>query len=480
MNNPANDSALLQRTFTGRRKILLDYETVDVSNIFEVLQKAINIHEKNRDEIDYLYKYYKGDQPILYKHKLYREEINHKVLSNHANEIVSFKDGYFIGEPVQYVSVGEVTDLDPLNTLNDWMRDCDKASVDQEIVNWFHICGTAYRITNSRKDPGREHKEAPFYTYCLDPRDTFVVYSSHVIGEPAIMCVKYRALEDGTFVYSCYTPREYFEIVGNFPKASIVKRETNYLFDLPIVEYPLNNARLGSFEICLTLLDALNALDSDRTDAVSQFVESIMLFHNVDVDDDVLRKVKELGALAYADVDPNRKGDVKYITAELNQTQTQTLANHLYDTILTICGMPNRNMNATSTSDTGASVVLRNGWSDAEARAKDTELMFRKSEKQFLRLVLKISNEIDPLGLSLTDIAVRFTRRSYENIATKANVLSALMGKIPPLTAYTASGMFVDPQAEYEEYRRWKAENAEEGNAVSKENATGTKEIQSE
>lgn len=34
--------------------------------------------------------------------------------------------------------------------------------------------------------------------------------------------------------------------------------------------------------------------------------------------------------------------------------------------------MPNRNGNA-STSDTGSAVIMRDGWSDAEARAKDSE-----------------------------------------------------------------------------------------------------------
>jgi hypothetical protein len=156
------------------------------------------------------------------------------------------------------------------------------------------------------------------------------------------------------------------------------------------------------------------------------------------------------------------KGDIRYITAELNQMQTQTLVDHMYNTVLTICGMPNRNMNATSTSDTGSSVMLRNGWSDAEARAKSTEVLFRKSEKQFLRLALRIIGDVEPIDLKMADIAIRFTRHNYENIATKANVLSTLIDKIPPATAYVASGMFVDPQAEYEEYKRWKEEQKKE------------------
>jgi len=459
-------------SFTGRKKILLDYETVNLDNIGEILQKALQVHDENRWHIDYLWKYYKGNQPALRRVKRFQEEINNKVIENRANEIVSFKDGYLLGEPIQYVSVGasDANLLAGLNLLNDWMRSCDKAVVDHDLVNWMHICGTAYRIVNPLKSE-REHEDAPFYTFCLDPRDTFVVYSSSIIGEPPILAVKYRATKDNDFIYSCYTPNIYYEIMGTAPDVKVLKTEFNPLGDFPIIEYPLNSARLGSFELCLSLLDAINEVASSRVDNVDQLISSIMLFHNVDIDDDVVRKVKELGALAYADRSEQMKGDVKYITPELNQTQTQTLVTHMYDTVLTICGMPNRNMNASSTSDTGASVVLRNGWSDAEARAKDEELMFKRSERKFLKNVLKIANEInDPLGIKQADIAIRFTRRNYENIATKANVLSVLLDKVPPRTAYIASGMFVDPEAEYEEYENWKAsQTAEEPAPVQEE-----------
>ena len=463
-NNPAENKGRCDySSFTGRKKILLDYETVTRDNINQILEEALPIHEGNRSKINYLWKYYKGDQPVLTRIKTYREEINNKVLENRANEIVSFKDGYLLGEPIQYVAVGKSENLDGLNRLNDWMRSCDKAVVDHDLVNWMHICGTAYRIVNPSKNAFRDEDEAPFYTFCLDPRDTFVVYSSSIIGEPPILAVKYRATKDNDFIYSCYTSDTYYEVRGRKPLYKIVREEFNPLRDLPIIEYPLNSARLGSFELCLSLLDAINEVASSRVDGVDQIISSIMLFHNVDIDDDVVRKVKELGALAYADRNEQMKGEVKYITPELNQTQTQTLVSHMYETVLTICGMPNRNMNATSTSDTGASVVLRNGWSDAEARAKDEELMFKRSERKFLQNVLRISNEVnDSLGLKQSDIAIRFTRRNYENIATKANVLSTLLDKVPPRTAYIASGMFVDPEAEYEEYENWKATQSKE------------------
>lgn len=460
-NNVPKYSSFGNGSFTGRTKILLDFDYVNSENIRDVLEKALQIHNLNRSRIEYLWNYYKGHQPVYSRIKEIREEINNKVCENRAFEIVSWKDGYFLEEPIQYVATGVDDNLDALNTLNEWMRDADKETADLELVNWLHICGVAYRITNSTKKE-RSEKEAPFYTYSLDPRDTFVVYSSRIVGNPPIMCCKYTATENGEAIYSCYTPTMYYELTGNGEVANaelnITKSEPNMLKALPIVEYIANPARLGVFETVLSLLDAINEVDSDRCDAVDQFVQSIMLFHNVDVDEETLKMVKELGALAYADINDNRKGEVKYITAELNQTQTQTLIDHMYQAVLQIVGMPSQGDGNSSDSSNNGAVTMKNGWQSAETRAKAMGRLFKKSEKQFLKLVMTIADDMEPLDLSLSQIDVYFPRRNYDNIATKANVLSTLIDKIPPHSAYVASNLFVDTEAEYKEYERWAAE----------------------
>lgn len=88
----------------GRKVIYSDATEVNEGNIANILQKAMVVHAANRADMEYLYRYYKGDQPILARVKDVRPEINNKIVENRANEIVSFKVGYLMGEPVQYVS----------------------------------------------------------------------------------------------------------------------------------------------------------------------------------------------------------------------------------------------------------------------------------------------------------------------------------------------------------------------------------------
>lgn len=455
------------RRLFGRRVIYTEVAGINEGNIIDVLQKAMFTHLQNQAEIHYLYRYYKGDQPILNRVKEIRPEINNMVVENRANEIVSFKTGYLVGEPVQYVSRGGEEDItSEVLTLNDYMLSEDKPFKDKELVDWMHICGTSYRMVLPDALADVEEDEAPFEIFTLDPRFAFVVYSVG-LGHKPMMGVRYVLKEDGTLVFSCWTESQYFEVWNTW---NVVRTE-DQIFGIPIVEYPANNARLGAFEIVIPLLDAINITESNRIDGVEQFVQALMLFHNVDISSDDFGKLKELGAIKYKDIDATLKAEITYLNSELNQTQTQTLVDSMYETVLTICGMPNRN-GGSSTSDTGSAVIMRDGWSAAEARAKDTEPVFKKSEREFLKLVLRICRDMGHLSLKLSALEIRFTRRNYENIAQKASVLVTMLGneKIAPELAFTHCGMFSDPQLAYRMSMDYMAEQEKKAVKIAAQN----------
>ncbi|MBS6062744.1 MAG: phage portal protein [Peptostreptococcaceae bacterium] len=450
MGNTIDKSKMpfVTRFMNGRRMIKNSATEITRNNVVSVLTEALNTHNLNESEIDYLYNYYRGKQPIIYRTKTVRPEICNKIVENRANEIVSFKVGYLCGEPIQYVSRNGGDDkVENINLLNEFMFSEDKACQDQEIVEWQMICGTAFRLVlpDSKIDIDKDEGEAPFEIYTLDPRNTFIVYSNE-IGNKPLMAVKYKVDElTNIRTYSIYTKDTYFLIEDD----RISGEQNHALGMIPIFEYPANNSRLGAFEIVLSLLDAINNVESNRLDGIEQIIQSFIKFVNCDITADDFKELKELGAIKVKSPD-GQKADVDIVKSELDQNQTQTTKEDLYNSILTICGMPNRN-GGSSTSDTGAAVVLRDGWSLAEARAKDSEHIFKKSEKKMLKLVLRICNEMSDLDLKLKDIDIRFTRRNYENIQSKSQVLISMLQepKIHPQLAFLHSGLFTDAESAY-------------------------------
>ena len=433
----------------GRRVITTDATEITNENIIKELDKAFGTHNLNRGEIEYLWNYYRGKQPILERKKTVRPEICNKIVENRANEIVSFKVGYLCGEPIQYVGRnGDESVSRAISELNEMMFSENKATQDKEVVEWQMICGTAYRLV--LPDSEGEEDDAPFEMFTLDPRDTFVVRSSEVGNKP-IFAVKYRVDSESNRICSVYSPNWYWKIKGD----KIIESKAHALGMIPIFEYPANNARLGAFEIVLPMLDAINTAASNRMDGVEQFIQAFVKFVNCDIDEEQFKALKDLGAIKVKSVD-GTNADVQIVTQELNQDQTQTLVDYLYQTVLTICGMPNRN-GGSSTSDTGAAVIMRDGWSLAESRAKDSELMFKQAEHEVLKLVLRIVRDTEGMSeeicnLKLKNISLQFTRRNYENVQSKSQVLVSMLqqNKIHPRLAFTSSGLFTDPESAYQ------------------------------
>lgn len=443
----------------GRRMITTDASTINDANVVEEIEKAMATHILNRREINYLWNYYCGKQPILRRTKKVRPEICNKIVENRANEIVSFKVGYLCGEPIQYICRNaDDTVSSAISILNEMMLSENKASQDKEVVEWQMICGTAYRLV--LPDEVADEDDAPFELFTLSPLDTFIV-RSHEVGNKPLLGVKYCTDKYGQNTFSVYSANMFWKIKDG----KIIESKPHALGMIPIFEYPANNARLGAFEIVLPLLDTINNVASNRMDGVEQFIQSFIKFINCDIDEEKFAALKEMGGIKVKSTDGNA-ADVDVVTSELNQGQMQTLVDYLYQTVLTICGIPNRN-GGSSTSDTGSAVLLRDGWSLAEARAKDSELMFKMSEKNMLKLILRICHDSKGVpeelsSLRLKDIALQFTRRNYEAIQSKSQVLVSMLqqNKIHPRLAFSSCGLFIDPERAYTDSMEYYEEQA--------------------
>ncbi len=441
----------MSKVLFGRRVIYSSEDEITRFNVIDVLNDAIPTHDINRHEIEYLYGYYRGNQPILNRVKKVRPEITNKIVENHALEIVDFKKGYVFGEPIQYVRRGEGEGVsEQISILNEFMFAEDKAAKDKSLAEWFLKCGTSYRMILPDRMAGVIPDDSPFEIDTLDPRDTFVVYHNG-FGKRPLMGVNFIKNTEGETIYSVYTRDTYFKIQDD----KILDEQSHVLGDIPIIEYPANNDRLGAFEIVLSLLDALNNTISNRMDGIEQFIQAFMKFINCEIDEPTFREMVDLGALKIRS-EPGNPADVDLVSKELNQTQTQVTKDDLYQMVLIICGMPDRNLSGGTQGDTGQAVLLRDGWSAAEARAKDTELTFKGAEKKFLKLALRISKDLSGLDLKLSDIDIKFTRNKTDNLLVKSQGLqNQLEAGIHPRIAISHSGLYSDPEQVYLESKEY-------------------------
>lgn len=422
---------------------------VTSENVIDVLKIAMAQHMQNVKAIRYLKNYYLGDQAILYREKQVRPEINNKLVCNHAFEIVQFKLGDLFADSVQYAyhsrKDSSVTDdeacvkVEYVSKLNEYMRMANRAYIDKALGEMLLINGTAYKAIYPTGNP-----KQPFLLKALDPESTFIVYSAGVEEKP-LCSVQIIPMGDNA-VLSVYTPSEYFEVdTAN----TIIKNVRHGLGGIPVIEYPMNALRIGAFEPVITLLDAINKTMSDRVNGVEQFIQALIKFINCDVDNDLITRIKETMCVNVHSTD-GQVADVEILSQELDQTQVQHLLDDIYQKVLIICGIPNRNAPTTTSGDTGHAVVLRDGWADAEVRTKDTINCYEMAERELVKLAIRIVKDYEPLDLEVADVDSKFHRDRSENLLVKTQgLLNMFRLGVHPRRCLNEVNLFSDPDDVY-------------------------------
>lgn len=458
---------------TGRRKILTPVKKITRDNLLDVLDKALSVHAQNAAEIEYLWQYYKGSQDIQFKEKFVRDSINEKVTVNRASEIVSFKSAFLLEEPIQYISHGGDEAVSKLvNGLNDMMRSAGKEASDKELVDWFHICGVAPRLAIA--DP--DNDEVPFAIYSLDPRKAFVIYHDG-IGEKPLAGVTLGRNEKNEMTADVYTRNAHYFVENE----SVTLLSAPQYDGVPLVEYVNNAARMGAFESVISILNNINLLESNAVDSVEDFVNGFDVFENCEIDDGDYSQLAIGGkAIKVKTTSPGLPAKVYRVSSEISQAGVQTRIDDLTTAYLEICGMPNRN-GGSSTSDTGQAVIFRDGWSTAVSRAKDTETLFRRSERDFCKIVLNICETNGVKVPRLSEFEPEFLAHKLSNLQSRVQSLCEMLNnpKIHPKHAYNAagSGVFDDVEAAYRDGMKWMKENQEREEAALNErlvNGDGT------
>ena len=471
----------------GRRQIFTSEREITDANVIAVLEKALPVHLVNRAEIRYLKRYARGIQPILYRQKKYNAEICNKVVVNIASQIVVFKSSEFAGEPIQYVSRSSGTkDRDDEETpipekvaaINSMMLAEGKQTKDLNLAHEMFTCGVAYRLVihDSGRDDAEFLDEAPFEMYIPDTENTFVVRLNDVTKR-VVMGVTYVQKEDpSTVEYTVYTPNVTYTIEGVAPGGLEITNRVQHNFGMvSLIEYPCNPNYMGAFEQVIPLLDAINLTQSNRLDGVEQFIQAIMVFEGVDITREQFLELKDLGALKIPPGVNGQSGRVYYLNEQLDQSQTQTLVDDMYQTVLEIVGMPSQGNGNTGDSSNNGAVIMKNGWWNAEARSLETEAMWKMAETDFLKVVLKICMDTNTLdGLKISDVEPKFGRRSYENMQVKTQAFMNLRSAgCPAIQAFKFSKLSRDPESDALEYDNYQEERAAQLDAL-----TNTSDVQ--
>lgn len=243
-----------------------DENDPDKEAILHLIQK----HRSGVSRLQKLKNYYEG------RHKILSEsDRENKLVCNHAKDISDTASAYFIGNPIAYKSDGDITVLtDALEAAG-----ADEADGDNGLD--LSIYGRAYEYIYTKKD------ETGLSIKNLEPERTFVVYDDS-IEQNELFAVYYYVRKDDTdqtnpvYVATVLTRNFKYaldirEIPG--PQALIEEPEPHYKGEVPVIEYLNNKLAIGDYELQIPLIDAYNALMSDRITDKEQFIDAILAIY---------------------------------------------------------------------------------------------------------------------------------------------------------------------------------------------------------
>lgn len=453
MDENNNSSPVVRNDMFGRLDIYASYDDINEENLIAEVNEALVYHVRNMLQEEFLYWYTRGVQPILNRKKEVREDILNIVQVNTAAEIVDFKNGYLLQKPCAYIARRKGVQT-KIKKLNEYLYRSGKGEADNKTADWFHRVGKGVMFVEPTDD-----SEVPFRAYALDPRSAFVVYSLRPGNKP-VMAVNLVTV-DGVAKLDVFTENMVYHLTGAVVGKMITTEknhdymvtattldysEPNVLGYIPIIEYRYNSVNTACYELAIPLLDELSNLASNSCDGVEQFIQSLAIAVNCEFPENTtITDIRKAGMIALRSVGEN-KADFKVLSEQLDQTQTKVLMDSLREEVLRICAMPNRSNGGSTYDTTGAAILASYGWYQADCSARNTEDLFRESNRQFDRIVVEILRRKGLLDINLNDFELNFPHGETANIQSKAQAFQTLMAAgLHPELAAEKSGISSDP-----------------------------------
>ena len=235
----------------------------------QAIRTLISKHLREARRLKKLMKYYEG------QHKILTEDRKNKLVCNHAKDISDTASAYFIGNPISYNSDDDITDL----MVAFEAAGADEADGDNGLD--LSVYGRCYEYIYPAEG------ETYLTIKNLSPENTFMVYDD-TIEQRELFAVYYYARKDDSdkaqTVYVATVLTQHYKWVLNIenidgPQALLEEPVPHYFDEIPVVEYLNNKLSIGDFELQIPLIDAYNALMSDRITDKEQFIDAILAIY---------------------------------------------------------------------------------------------------------------------------------------------------------------------------------------------------------
>lgn len=399
-----------------------EFDEANVNKAY--LLTLINKHRAMRARFEKLKRYYDGQHDILDD-----KDKAIKLVCNHAKDIADTASSYFLGNPISYKSDEDITDL--LNEMD--YAECDATDGGSAVDLAIYGCAYEYIYV--------EEGDVYLKTKTLSPENTFVVYDDS-IEEKELFAVYYYKKKDDTdrkttrYIATVFTThyKWVLDIEQMAGYQAVTEKPVEHFFNrIPIIEYLNNSDGFGDFELQIPLIDAYNAMTSDRVIDKEQFIDAILVIYGTLIADDdggtteepsgvkAMRKLKKEKLLQMPDA-----SKAEYLTRTFDESGMEILRKAIEQDIHKFSHIPCLTDENFSGNTSG--VAMEYKLLGIENITKTKERYYRRGLKKRLAIFcgwLETTGypPIDPAKIKAT-----FTRALPKNLVEISNIVRNLQG----------------------------------------------------
>jgi SPP1 family phage portal protein len=388
--------------------------------------------------LDVLKRYYEGDHAILDRTRLSGLP-NNRLAHALPGYIAAIAAGYLVGAPVQYTLKEQPAAFEQLLGV---LRRCDTQSVDAELAVDAAVYGKAVELCYADGQAKPRVAQA-------DPRHAFVVYDDTVEHRPLLGVTMSDVLDRHLkkcrerITVCTETLIVHMERISNETPVE-TRRAAHYFGGVPMTEYWNNASETGDFEPVLPLIDAYDALQSDRINDKQQFTDAIMVLKGVgalgleDTETDVLtgddpeaaameasRRLRHTRTLFL----PGDGADAGFITKPDSESGSELLRKSLADDIHKLSFVPD----LTDVMFAGdiSGVAMRFKLLGFEQHVKIKERWFREALRTRLRRMAHFLRVQGAAEFDVDQVQITFSRSLPVNDLEIARTVQAYRGIVP-------------------------------------------------
>lgn len=426
--------------------------------ILHLIQKHVSYTGQLKKLLDY----YKGEHKIIGD-----SDRENKLVCNHAKDIADTATAYFIGNPVTYNCNDDITVLTKaLDTAG-----ADEADGDNGLD--LSIYGRAYEYIYTKKD------ETVLEIKNLSPQNTFVVYDDS-IEQIELFAVYYYVRKDDSdmsgqvhYIATVLTKkyRWVFDICEIPSDSSVLEGpEDHFKGEVPVIEYLNNKLAIGDYELQIPLIDAYNALMSDRITDKEQFIDAILVIYGTLLSDEEEdtdsgeggeeagknhAAMKRLARRKLLEM-PGEGSKAEYLTRTFDEAGVEILKKAIEQDIHKFSHIPCMTDETFGGNISGVAMEFK--LLGMENITKIKTRYYRKGLRKRLRIFCNFLSTSSKASIDPSTITAEFTRAMPKNLLEISQYVSNLKGMVSKKTLLSQIPFVDDVEAELEAVEQEAAE----------------------